>query len=49
MYWDEKIETMPREELRLLQSKMLSDTIHRVYEKVPNFAEKIKKTQFTSL
>lgn len=43
MYWDERIECMPREQLRLLQNRRLSDMILRVYENVPYYAAKMKE------
>lgn len=41
MYYDEKIETAPQEELKTLQSKRLTDTMKRVYENVPYYREKM--------
>ena len=43
MYWNEERETMPREELRKLQSGLLRDVIRRVYENVPYYAAKMKE------
>lgn len=42
MYWNEKIETMPREEMRKLQSERLVDTVKRVYENVPYYRKKMQ-------
>lgn len=42
MYWNEKQETMPREELHKLQSERLHDVIKRVYENVPYYAKKMQ-------
>ncbi len=43
MYWDQAVETMPREQLQQLQLKRLKQTLKRVYDKVPfhqkNFAD----------
>jgi phenylacetate-CoA ligase len=47
MYYDEKIETAPIEELKELQSKRLIDTIKRVYENVPYYREKMKALGIT--
>lgn len=47
MYWNEKIETMPREELRKLQGERLKDAVTRVYENVPYYAEKMKEKGVT--
>lgn len=47
MYYDEKIETAPIEELKELQSKRLIDTIKRVYENVPYYREKMKSSGIT--
>ncbi len=44
MYWDEKIETMEREDMRKLQSKRLSDTIKRVYDNVAFYREKMDES-----
>ncbi len=42
MYWNEKIETMSREEMRQLQSARLIDTVKRVYENVAYYRKKMQ-------
>src|SRR5438093_10136321 len=39
MYWNEEIETMPRERLEALQLGRLQATVMEVYERVPFFRE----------
>ncbi|MCQ2454650.1 MAG: phenylacetate--CoA ligase [Clostridia bacterium] len=39
--WNEKIETMPRAELKKLQSERLVKQVKRMYEKVPCFKERM--------
>ena len=39
-YWNEKIETMPEEEMRKLQLENLKKTVKWVYEKVPFYKNK---------
>jgi len=46
-YWNEKIETMDKESLKKLQSERLRETVKRVYENVPYYAEKMKKAGVT--
>ena len=41
MYWNEKMETMSREEMRALQSERLIATVKRVYENVPAYRAKM--------
>ena len=41
MIWNEKMETMSREELTALQSERLVATVKRVYEKVPAYRAKM--------
>lgn len=43
MYYNSKIETMPLEELRTLQSKRLVDMVSRLYDRVPFYQELFKK------
>lgn len=43
MYWNEHIECMPREQLRDLQSRRLSDTVYRVYQNVPFYRKKMQE------
>jgi len=42
-YFNPKIETLPREELRELQLQKLKKVLNRVYRKVPHYREKFKK------
>lgn len=42
-YWDEKHETMPREELQKLQLSRLQETVHRVYHSVPFYRNAFKE------
>jgi len=42
--WDEKIETMSREDMRSLQSQRLCDVINRVYENVTFYREKMDES-----
>ena len=41
MYYDEKLETMSKEELKALQSERLVSTVKRVYENVPYYRKKM--------
>ncbi|NMA67163.1 MAG: phenylacetate--CoA ligase [Clostridiaceae bacterium] len=41
-YWNKEMETLDRDELRRIQGKRLKETVKRVYEKVPYYAEKMK-------
>lgn len=41
MIWNERFETMPRDELQALQLERLKDTVKRVYEAVPYFRKKM--------
>lgn len=43
MYWNEKIETLSREEMRKMQGERLKDAISRVYENVPYYSKKMKE------
>ncbi len=47
IYWDEKIETMPREELRRLQGERLHDAVGRVWHNVEYYARKMKEKGVT--
>ena len=40
-YWNEKMETISRDEMRKLQSQRLTDTIKRVYDNVTFYREKM--------
>jgi len=46
-YWNEKIETMSLDELRAMQSQRLADTVKRVYENVPYYAQRMKEQGIT--
>lgn len=41
MYWNEKMETMPRPQLEALQLQRLQSTLHRVYENVPVYKKRM--------
>jgi phenylacetate-CoA ligase len=43
MIWNEEFETMPREELEILQLKRLKDLVERVYYRVKPYREKMDK------
>lgn len=43
MYFNQEIETMPRESLRKLQNKRLHNTIQYVYEQVPYYRETLDR------
>ena len=40
MFWNEKIECMPREELEELQLKKLQKTVKRAFDKIPYYNKK---------
>ena len=40
-YWNEHFECMPREEIRILQSRRLQKLVDRVYNNVPHYREKM--------
>jgi phenylacetate-CoA ligase len=42
-YWDEKIETLPPEEMRRLQLKKLQETLHWLWERVPFYKDRFKE------
>lgn len=42
-----KIETMPRDQIYALQSERLVKQVHRVYENVPYYREKMEQTGVT--
>lgn len=46
-YWQEDIETASREELTSLQNERLSQTVRRVYEKVPLYRERMDAAGIT--
>lgn len=41
MYWNEKMECMPQEQLQALQGQRLADTVRRVYASVPYYRAKM--------
>ncbi len=45
--WQEKIETMPREELETLQSERLKNQVKRMYERVPLFRQRMDEKGLT--
>ncbi len=45
--WQEKIETMPREELEALQSERLCWQVRRMYERVPLFRKRMEEKGLT--
>ena len=42
-YYQKEIETMPREEMKKLQSEKLVKQVKRVYENVPFYRDKMDK------
>jgi phenylacetate-CoA ligase len=44
MYWNEKAETMPREEMRRIQGELLRGAVKRAYERVAPYRAKMKQT-----
>jgi phenylacetate-CoA ligase len=42
-YWQEELECMDREALETLQGERLRDTVRRVYDNVPYYAEKMRQ------
>lgn len=45
--WNEKIETMPRDELKALQSERLVNQVKRMYERVPLFKKRMDSIGLT--
>ena len=45
MFWNEKIETMPREELEELQLKKLQATVKRAFDKIPYYNKKYSEAE----
>jgi len=43
MIWNEKIECASREEMRMMQSKRLSETVQRIYHAVPSYRKKMQE------
>lgn len=46
-YWNEKMETIDKDSLKKIQSERLRETVKRVYENVPYYAEKMKMAGIT--
>ena len=46
-YWNEAIECMSLEQVKQMQSEKLVDTVRRVYENVPYYAQKMKDAGLT--
>ena len=47
MIWNERIECASREEMRIIQSERLCDTVRRVYHNVPYFRKKMQEKGLT--
>ena len=45
MYWNEEIETMPREDLEELQLKKLQSTVKRAFDKIPYYKKKYSEAE----
>ena len=45
MYWNEEIETMPREDLEELQLKKLQNTVKRAFDKIPYYNKKYSEAE----
>lgn len=45
MYWNEEIETMPREDLEELQLKKLQETVKRAFNKIPYYNQKYSEAE----
>lgn len=45
MFWNEEIETMPREDLEELQLKKLQATVKRAFEKIPYYNKKYSEAE----
>lgn len=43
MYFNEKMERLPRKEIKEIQIKRLKEVVHRVYDKVPFYRKKFKE------
>lgn len=48
MIWNEKIECATREEMRIIQSERLCDTVRRVYHNVPYYRKKMQEVGLTA-
>ncbi len=47
MIWNEKIECASREEMRIIQSERLRDTVRRIYHNVPYYRSKMQEAGLT--
>ena len=45
MFWNEEIETMPRQDLEELQLKKLQSTVKRAFEKIPYYNKKYSEAE----
>ncbi len=48
MIWNERIECASREEMRIIQSERLSETVRRIYHNVPYFRKKMQDLGLTA-
>ena len=48
MIWNEKIECASREEMRMIQSERLRDTVNRIYHNVPYYRKKMQEVGLTA-
>jgi len=48
MIWNEKIECASREEMRIIQSERLSETVKRIYHNVPYYRKKMQEVGLTA-
>lgn len=47
MIWNEKIECASREEMKIIQSARLKETVQRIYHSVPSYRRKMQETGLT--
>ena len=48
MIWNEKIECASREEMRMIQSERLCETVNRIYHNVPYYRKKMQEVGITA-
>jgi phenylacetate-CoA ligase len=48
MIWNEKIECASREEMRIIQSERLCETVNRIYHNVPAYRKKMQEVGLTA-
>ena len=48
MIWNERIECASREEMRIIQSERLSETVKRIYHNVPYYRKKMQEVGLTA-